>query len=374
MYLLYMYSVQRKFCVVSTAFVCFVGDDMDSYAIHSLAPPKEVRPQRGKSPLLTLLKRTTSRSHIAPMISDDIEDVETSDQRENGPSKYCTLMPRTAFDFKQGSKTGEHDLGGIVRTRTDKLIVLDPVSRKMKMFKKSSNTTHEFQYRCITTHSFSEHCNSVAAVKDKMIAVTSEKKVEFFRVRRSKLKCSSMTIRTPSKCFAVTATSNKVFFIAQLPSGHGCIKCYERIQSTFTSNWKLDFIIERPFGENLSIHSFLVADEEEDTVYFTNPESRFLASMSFRGEMIRIARFDWTPRGLAVVGDYIIVNNDTSHSLCLMNKNGQLLKYLIRNLHENPSHLCYIPTSKELFVCALRSPKIRVYSVLSSEEAEFSEC
>lgn len=119
----------------------------------------------------------------------------------------------------------------------------------------------------------------------------------------------------------------------------------------------------------------MVAEEREATVYFTDPFNKFLASMSFRGEMIRIARFDWTPRGLAVVDDFIVVDNDTARSLCLMNKNGQLLKTLISNLHENPSHLCYNPISRELFVCALRSQKIRVYSVESLDTAmATSEC
>lgn len=350
---------------------------MDSYAVHRLAPKKETKSpniNRGKSPLLQLLKRTTSRANISPMIDGEFEDFGINHQSENGQVQMCSLSPKLSFDFKQGSKSGDHDPGGIVRARKDDLVILDSVSRKMKMFKKVDNNKNELQFRCATTYSFSDHCHGVASVKENMLAVTSEKKIEFFRVRRSKLKCSSTTIRTPSKCFAITATTKKVFFIAQLSSVQGCIKCYERIKGTFKSRWELDYIIERPFGETLSIHSFLVADEEESTVYFTNPESRFLASMSCRGEMIRIARFDWTPRGIAVVGEYLIVDNDTAHSLCLTNKNGQVLRTLISNLHENPSHLCYNPSSKELFMCALRSPKIRVYSVHNSDDAGVSEC
>jgi hypothetical protein len=350
---------------------------MDSYAIQNLAPKKEPKPPNAgtKSPILKLLKKTTSRANIAPMTIEDLEDFGTNEPDESDKTRACTLLPSTAFEFKLGSKFGDFNIGGIVRVRQEKLVILDCISRKMKMFKKAANKKNELQFSCITTCSLSDQSSGIAAIKENMLAVTSEKKVQIFRVRRSRLKCTTTTIKTPSKCFAIAASSTKVFFIAQLSSKYGCIKCYERTKGTFQSNWKLDFIIEKPFGENVSIHSSLVAEEGEATVYFTDPLNKFLASMSFRGEMIRIARFDWTPRGLAVVNDFIIVGNDTTRSLCLMNKNGQLLKTLISNLHENPSHLCYNPISEELFVCALRSQKIRVYSVECFDSAiATSEC
>ncbi|XP_048774353.1 uncharacterized protein LOC125679286 [Ostrea edulis] len=350
---------------------------MDSYAIRNLAPKKQPKPPNTetKSPVLKLLKKTASRANIAPMTIEDLEDFGTNHQDESEQNKVCTLSPSTAFEFKLGSKFGDYNIGGIVRVRQEKLVILDCVSGKMKMFKRAANKKNELQFSCITTYSLSDHSNGIAAVKEDMLAVTSEKKVQFFKVRRSRLKCTTTTIKTPSKCFAIAASSTKVFFIAQISSKYGCIKCYERTKGTFQSTWKLDFIIERPFGENVSIHSSMVAEEREATVYFTDPFNKFLASMSFRGEMIRIARFDWTPRGLAVVDDFIVVDNDTARSLCLMNKNGQLLKTLISNLHENPSHLCYNPISRELFVCALRSQKIRVYSVESLDTAmATSEC
>ncbi|XP_061184829.1 uncharacterized protein LOC133192838 [Saccostrea echinata] len=351
---------------------------MDSYAVHNLAPRRDPKsPKSGtKSPMLLALKRTTTRANITPILIEDLDDFGINHQDESESNKTCVLSPRTAFEFKLGSNFGDYNLGGIVRVRKEKFVILDCVSGKLKMFKRVTNKNNELQFRCITTYNLSDHSLGVAAVKENMIAVTSEKKIQFFRVRRSKIKCSPTTIKAPSRCFAITGSSTKVFFIGQITdSKFGCIKCYEKIKGTLKSHWKLDFIVERPFNEDLSINSSMVADVEEATIYFTDPSSKFLASMSFRGEMIRIVRFDWTPRGLAVVGDFLIVVNDTNRSLCLMNKNGQLLKILISNLHENPSHLCYNPINQELFVCALRSQKIRVYSVEATGTAmASSEC
>ncbi|XP_062586419.1 uncharacterized protein LOC134248019 [Saccostrea cucullata] len=352
---------------------------MDSYAIQNLAPKRDPKLPKSvtNSPLLMALKRTTSRANITPII-EDLDDFGTNHQTEDESeaNRTCNLYPRTAFEFKIGSNFGDYNLGAIVRVRKEKFVILDCVSGKLKMFKRVMNKNNELQFRCITTFNLSDNSHSVTAVKENMIALTYEKKIQFFRVRRSKLKCSSTSIRAPTRCFAITGSSAKVFFIAQITdSKYGCIKCYEKIKGTMKSHWKLDFIVERPFNEDLSINSSMVADAEEATVYFTDPVSKFLASMSFRGEMIRIVRFDWTPRGLAVVGDFLIVVNDTNRSLCLMNKNGQFLKTLISNLHENPSHLCFNPLNQELFVCALRSQKIRVYSVEASNAAmAISEC
>lgn len=90
---------------------------MDSYAVHRLAPKKETKSpnNRGKSPLLQLLKRTTSRANISPMIDGEFEDFGINHQSENGQVQMCSLSPKLSFDFKQGSKSGDHDPGGIVR-------------------------------------------------------------------------------------------------------------------------------------------------------------------------------------------------------------------------------------------------------------------
>ena len=274
---------------------------------------------------------------------------------------------RSSFEYKFGMGFGECEVAGIEYLPNGNVIVYNRPKHQLRLF--------DLDFKCIASCEVPP-CRTMGFSTDTKVALATEKVLIFCQVGSSSIKKTSEQMAFRFRVRNSIRIGNILFVVCDA-NGQGVIyiltktEAKEKMKKAKFSSWKIIHTLASHYTQNMSASVFLAADTEQERIIIADVKNRKLLAVTSDGKVPFIVALGWLPRGVAVVDEFLIVCNDTEHSLCLLSgKTGQRLKTLIRGLHFNPSYMAFDPVSRRLLVSSVKSATIRLYDVSSSDVME----